>query len=32
MIYKIAKTKKNPYLEELYTDLKGYQAIKALAE
>ena len=32
MIYKVAKTKRNPYKAELYTDLKEYQAIKALAE
>ncbi len=32
MIYKIIKTKRNPYLGELYTDLKEYGEIKALAE
>ena len=32
MIYKVVKTKRNPYKAELYTDLKEYQAIKALAE
>lgn len=32
MIYKVVKTKRNPYLGELYTDLKGYKEIKALAE
>lgn len=32
MIYKVAKTKRNPYLGELYTDLKCYQEVKALAE
>ena len=32
MIYKWKKTKRNPYTSELYTDLKEYQAIKALAE
>ena len=32
MIYKWIKTKRNPYKGELYTDLKEYQAIKALAE
>lgn len=32
MIYKWRKTKRNPYTSELYTDLKEYQAIKALAE
>ena len=31
MIYKAAKTKRNPYKAELYTDLKEYQAIKQLA-
>lgn len=32
MIYKIIKTKRNPYTGELYTDLKSYQEIKQLAE
>ncbi len=32
MIYKSVKTKRNPYKGELYTDLKKYQEIKALAE
>ncbi len=32
MIYKVLKTKRNPYLAELYTDLKEYKQIKALAE
>ena len=32
MIYKVVKTKRNPYKGELYTDLKAYQEIKALAE
>ena len=32
MIYKVVKTKKNPYLGELYTDLKKYKEVKALAE
>jgi len=32
MIYKAAKTKRNPYKGELYTDLKMYREIKALAE
>lgn len=31
MIYKIVKTKRNPYKDELYIDLKAYQEIKALA-
>lgn len=32
MIYKVRKAKRNPYLGELYTDLKEYKEIKALAE
>jgi hypothetical protein len=32
MIYKAVKTKRNPYLGELYTDLKKYQEVKVLAE
>jgi len=32
MIYKAVKTKRNPYKAELYTDLKQYQEVKALAE
>ncbi len=32
MLYKVVKTKRNPYKGELYTDLKEYRAIKALAE
>jgi len=32
MIYKVVKTKRNPYLGELYTDLKEYKEIKAQAE
>ncbi|MPM34436.1 hypothetical protein SDC9_81019 [bioreactor metagenome] len=32
MIYKVVKTKRNPYKAELYTDLAEYKAIKALAE
>ncbi|MDD3660026.1 MAG: DUF5692 family protein, partial [Lachnospiraceae bacterium] len=32
MVYKIAKTKRNPYLGELYTDLKKYKEVKILAE
>lgn len=31
MVYKIVKTKRNPYLGELYTDLKESRNIKALA-
>ena len=32
MIYKVARTKRNPYTSELYTDLKCYKEVKALAE
>ena len=32
MIYKIGKTKRNPYLGELYTDLEKYKEVKSLAE
>lgn len=32
MIYRINKTKVNPYKNELYTDLKSYKEIKLLAE
>lgn len=32
MLYKVGKTKRNPYTQELYTDIKSYQEIKALAE
>lgn len=32
MGYKMAKTKRNPYLGELYTDLAKYKEVKALAE
>lgn len=32
MIYKLVKTKRNPYLGDLYVDLKKYQEVKALAE
>lgn len=32
MIYKIVKTKRNPYLEELYTDLKEYTEINSLSD
>ena len=32
MIYKVVKTKRNPYLGELYTDLRKYQEVKELAE
>lgn len=32
MIFKVVKTKRNPYLGELYIDLKEYKEIKACAE
>lgn len=32
MLWKVFKTKRNPYTQELYVDLKKYQEIKALAE
>jgi len=32
MIYRVVKTKQNPYTGELYKDLKSYQKIKNLAE
>jgi hypothetical protein len=32
MVYKVVTTKRNPYKGELYTDLKQYKQIKALAE
>jgi len=32
MVYKVLKTRKNPYSGELYTDLTAYKHIKALAE
>ncbi len=32
MLYKIVKTRRNPYLGELYTDLGEYQEIKGLSE
>lgn len=32
MVYRIVRTKKNPYTGELYADHKKYQEIKALAE
>ena len=32
MIYKIIKTKRNPYREELYVDLVKYKEVKKLAE
>jgi hypothetical protein len=32
MIYKVIKTKRNPYTSELYVDLKEYKEIKALSE
>lgn len=32
MIYKVVKTKRNPYLGELYTDLKEYVEVNTFAE
>jgi hypothetical protein len=32
MIYKVVRTKRNPYLGELYTGLKKYQEINSLSE
>ncbi|MHC1734506.1 MAG: DUF5692 family protein [Erysipelotrichaceae bacterium] len=32
MMYRVVKTKRNPYLGELYSDMKEYRAIKSLAE
>lgn len=32
MLYKVKKTGRNPYKGELYTDLKAYKEVKALAE
>ena len=32
MVYKVTKTKRNPYKAELYTDLAKYKEIRALAE
>ncbi len=32
MIFKVAKTKRNPYMGELYTDVAKYKEVKALAE
>lgn len=31
MIYKVIKTKRNPYTKDLYTDLQAYKEIKALS-
>ena len=31
MIYKVVKTKRNPYTKELYTDLKCYKEVKELS-
>lgn len=31
-VYKVVKTKRNPYAKELYTDLREYKGIKSLAE
>ena len=32
MVYKTVKTKRNPYMGELYTDLGKYKEVKAMAE
>lgn len=32
MIYRVLKTKRNPYTQEVYTHLKAYQEIKSLAQ
>lgn len=32
MIYKVRKTRRNPYTGELYSDLSKYQEVKVLAE
>jgi len=32
MIYKVAKTEKNPYLGELYSDFEKFREVKTLAE
>jgi len=32
MVYKIVKTKRNPYKGELYTDLDCYKEVKALSK
>ncbi len=32
MLYRVAKLKKNPYTNDIYTDLKQYKEIKELAE
>jgi hypothetical protein len=32
MIYKIARTRRNPYTSELYTDHRRYQEVKSMAE
>jgi hypothetical protein len=32
MIYKVVRTKRNPYLGELYTDLNKYKEVKTLTE
>lgn len=32
MMYRVVKTKRNPYLGELYSDMKEYREIKSLAE
>lgn len=32
MVYKVVKAKKNPYTNDIYTDLKAYKVVKELAE
>ncbi len=32
MVYKVVKTKRNPYKEDLYTDLRAYKNIEAMAQ
>lgn len=32
MIYKVIKAKKNPYTNDIYTDLKAYKVVKELAD
>ena len=31
MVYKIRKTKRNPYKEELYIDLRKYKEVKSMS-
>ncbi|MGL4368943.1 MAG: DUF5692 family protein, partial [Spirochaetota bacterium] len=32
MLYRVVKIKKNPYTNDIYTDLKQYKTIRALGE